>query len=241
MLKERSYYKTVGGYLMKKLIVYSLLLIHMLGSKSIKAATLEEIFTEIYEKHGWGGYPETYSGTGSTLKQTIKVRELLSSLISNLDISTILDAPCGDFNWMKKLDLSDIQYTGVDIVKSLITQNNAQFSTPNIAFNFADASADTLPQVDLILCRDLFLHLYFKDIKSVINNFKRSGSKYLLASTYAQAQENVDRETVNTSFRPINLELAPFNLPKPIVLIKEDVNIKYLGLWNLDDIPYFVN
>jgi hypothetical protein len=36
----------------------------------------------------------------------------------------MLDAPCGDFNWMKEVDLSAVHYTGGDIVEPLVNSNH---------------------------------------------------------------------------------------------------------------------
>ena len=40
-----------------------------------------------------------------------------------MKITSVLDIPCGDFNWMQKVDLSNIEYIGADIVEELIKKN----------------------------------------------------------------------------------------------------------------------
>jgi hypothetical protein len=54
---------------------------------------------------------------------------------------------------------------------------------------------------------------------------------------------NADIQT--GGWRPINLQLPPYNLPKPIKLIDErcpleDYRDKSLGLWKTADIPDYV-
>lgn len=74
--------------------------------------SIEERFTRIYERGFWGE-PESASGPGSAWEQTrVLVREL-PILFNRLAIRTLLDVPCGDFNWMRELDV------GLDDDKSL--------------------------------------------------------------------------------------------------------------------------
>jgi hypothetical protein len=50
-----------------------------------------------------------------------------------MEIKSIVDAPYGDFNWMKLLTLApDVNYTGIDIVPDLIPNNikNMKISAP---------------------------------------------------------------------------------------------------------------
>lgn len=202
-----------------------------------KSQNLEEIFTTIYQKHMWGGYPETVSGSGSTLGQTEIIREFLPSLFKTLNISSLLDAPCGDFNWMKEVDLSHINYIGMDIVEQLVSTNQKKYGRNNLSFTHGDVTTEYLPQVDLILCRDLFLHLTNQHVSRILMNFKKSGSSYLMASTYAKTTSNKDREQVTREYRPLNLQLPPFNLPEPMILIDEGINGKFFGLWRISDIP----
>ena len=49
----------------------------------------------------------------------------------------MLDIPCGDFYWMKEVDLKDIEYIGADIVDELIKKNNDKFkAVKQLGYNF---------------------------------------------------------------------------------------------------------
>src|SRR5664279_1649792 len=61
------------------------------------------VFTEHYTTNSWG-VEETRSGLGSTVQSTQAIREALPKLIAELQIRTLLDIPCGDFNWMKLMN-----------------------------------------------------------------------------------------------------------------------------------------
>lgn len=204
--------------------------------------TLESVFTDIYRKNLWN-YPqmESKSGTGSTLFNTIYVRQELPILFKKIGIVSILDAGCGDFNWFKEIRQRNINYIGVDIVKEIITENNKKYQCNNIKFVNKDFLTDDLPKSDIIICRDCLVSLSNSDIKKAITNFKKSGSKYLLTTNFGRKRKNIDVTT--GSWRPLCLENEPFNLPSPIYNILEKCteannlyNDKSLSLWNLSSI-----
>ena len=111
------------------------------------------IFAEHYQRNSWG-CSESVSGEGSTLDQTAAIRAALPQLIKDFQIQTMLDIPCGDFNWMKLLDLP-IQYLGADVVEDIVAENKRRFGNHSRSFTRLDLTGDTLPKVDLIFCRDL--------------------------------------------------------------------------------------
>jgi len=145
----------------------------------------------------------------------------------------LLDAPCGDFNWMSHVNLSGIKYTGADIIEDLISQNKKKY--PEIFFITADITTDSLPYSDVVLCRDCFIHLPNELIIKSINNFKMSGIKYMLTNTYNFI--NYNKNIKPGQFRMINLLLPPFSLKEPELVIEEDFTSGYpdkqLGLWKL--------
>jgi len=178
-----------------------------------------QIFTEIFKNNSWSSQ-ESFSGTGSTLEQTYFLRQELTRIINQYEINTILDIPCGDFNWMKELDFKNLNYIGADIVKPLIEENRKKYQKlPNIKFKVIDLTSHKLPKCDLIIVRDCFVHLSFKDIDKSIKNIKRSKSKYLLTTTFTD--RNFNQDSVDGGWRTINLEKEPFNLPKPLEIINE--------------------
>ena len=133
----------------------------------------EEIFRDIYRINEWGG-KGTRSGKGSEIGSTINIRKELPILLKELQIKSMLDIPCGDFNWIKEVDLDFLSYIGADIVPEIIDANNKKYSSKFRKFIKLDITTQNLPQTDLILCRDLFIHLSFKDIFKAIENIKRS-------------------------------------------------------------------
>lgn len=197
-----------------------------------------QVFQEIYDRKMWGS-EGSVSGQGSSLAETEAVRAALPALIGELGIKSMLDAPCGDFHWMNTVDF-DVDYIGGDIVPDLVTRNQAQYANARRRFTWVDLTADVLPKVDLVFCRDCLPHLAASEIRKAIANIRRSGAKYLLTTTFERNTDNPDIPT--GMFRAINLELPPFSLGKPLRLIDErcptpGYGDKRLGLWRVSDLP----
>jgi hypothetical protein len=206
---------------------------------SLRFQSPEKIFTDAFRINRWGD-AESISGPGSNLSVTVEIRKAIPELIAEVGVYSILDIPCGDFNWMSRLEL-EIDYTGADIVDGIIQENRIKFSQPDRKFIKLDILKDPLPEADLLLCRDCLVHFSFIHIFQALRNIRSSGCMYLLTTTFIDRRNNLDIPT--GTWRPINLQSAPFNLPPPIRLIDEkymgdDGNYadKHLGLWRTSDL-----
>jgi hypothetical protein len=204
-----------------------------------KTQSAEEIFTDIFRRRGWPAR-ESVSGGGSDLAETGQIVAALPVLCAEYQVHSLLDIPCGDFNWMRTVNLRGISYLGADIVRELIAQNQ-QYTTAGIAFRQLDLLVDPLPKVDLILCRDCLVHLSFDDIFLALHNIAASGSELVLATTFTARSRNV--AMVTGQWQPLNLEQAPFSLPPPIKTITEGCRAgggtyvdKSLGLWRVSEL-----
>jgi hypothetical protein len=211
-------------------------------SSALPSAQLQQVFTDAYQNNHFQGQ-ESVSGPGSNLVQTQIIQQQLPLIIQALGIKTLLDAPCGDYYWMQNVQLDKLDlYIGVDIVNELIDTNQSKYGNPKRQFLSRDITTDSLPKVDLILCRDCLVHLPFQAIFSALENFKRSGATYLLTTTFVNRSENYDISP--GLWRPLNLEEAPFCLPSPIQIIDEQCtedngqySDKSLGLWKISRLP----
>jgi hypothetical protein len=209
-----------------------------LAKAKLLGASVQDVFSTLYERRSWG-HTESASGAGSDLAQTKAVRTELASLIAQLGIRTLLDAPCGDFFWMKEVPLNLDRYIGADIVPAMIESNQKRFGSETTSFRVLDIIKDPLPQVDLILCRDCLVHLPFDAGISALRNFAKSGSRYLLITTYPGLIKKNAELRITGNWRPVDLQLPPYSLPAPIRIISEqctlkgDFKEKGLGLWDL--------
>jgi glycosyltransferase involved in cell wall biosynthesis len=216
------------------------MLLRPLKRLQLKPST-EKKFRKIYDNNLFGG-TMSKSGPGSDLTQTAVIRKEIPKLLKELNIRVLMDAPCGDFFWMKETALGVEKYIGIDIVENIIRKNRLWYGESQREFLCRDIIHDMLPRADIILCRDCFVHQRFEQARAVIMNFKRSGAIYLLTTTFTERKQNVDLEGEDI-WRPLNLELSPFNFPNPLRIIKEnctEANSGYqdksLGLWRLQDI-----
>ena len=210
---------------------------HFLAQRTVSQAnSAEERFTLIYELNAWGSN-ESASGVGSTLAFTESTRSLLPVLFTEFEIRTLLDAPCGDFNWMKTVDLQGINYVGADIVNPLIKQLQENYSKPSISFVNMDITLDPFPKSDLVLNRDCLFHLSYIDILAVLGNFVTSNSRYLLTTSHDNDSKFENTDIRSGDFRLIDLFALPFNFPQDFLFeIPEPgdgvIPPRKLYLWN---------
>jgi SAM-dependent methyltransferase len=200
--------------------------------RSVRAA-----FTRHYERRGWED-DESVSGHGSTFQRTETIRRALPALFAELGVRSVVDAGCGDFNWFRALGVTLDRYLGIEVVEDLARRNQALYGDERRSFVSLDVIRDPLPKSDLILCRDCLVHLKTQQVVSALRNFRRSGSTYLLATTFAESRPNVDIPL--GGWRPIHLEGPPFRLGEPVRRISEAESVedarfsdKSLGLWRL--------
>jgi hypothetical protein len=105
-------------------------------------------------------------------------------------------------------------------VEDLIALNNVNYKyKAGVEFILGNIITDDLPKMELMLCRDCFVHFSFSDIHQAFDNFKRSGAKYLLTTSFVNQTTNSDIQT--GYWRPINLNKPPFKFPVPLKTINE--------------------
>lgn len=197
------------------------------------------VFREIYERNYWGN--ESVSGFGSTLANTASMRTNLRKMISELQIRSVYDAPCGDFNWMSEVVCTThVAYRGEDIVPQLIEANTSKYLLPNVSFGVSDITAELFPPADLWICRDCFFHLSYADIYRALENFTKSPIPYLLTTTYVQSDAFTNRDIYTGSFRMIDLFADPFFFSPSVRYRIDDTpvgdNSRELCLWTREQI-----
>ena len=212
-----------------------------IGGRLLRRADHAAIFGEIYRRNEWGD-GESVSGPGSTRARGAVISADVIALLRGLDAQVLLDAPCGDFNWVADVADSVPEYVGVDVVAALIDANVARHATARRRFLRADVSRDSLPAADVILCRDCLVHFSHRDVWTTLENFRRSGARWLLTTTFVSRASNAGIRT--GAWQPLNLEAAPFRFPPPLALVDERCvhtggifRDKRLALWELASLP----
>jgi SAM-dependent methyltransferase len=193
--------------------------------------SLTTVFSEIYHTNAWQD-GESMSGRGSTLARTTAIMAQLPLLLQDLNVKTLLDAGCGDFNWMNHVSLAGINYIGIDVVPELMARNRRLYAKERRTFAVMDITRDRLPAADAILCRECFIHLSLRNIQAALGNFKKTGATHLLCTTHPAVNANTD--CPDGGWRSLNLQLPPFDFPEPVRLLVEDEELrKCLGVWRL--------
>lgn len=202
-----------------------------------KFSNAEDLFTNYYMENKWSD-SESVSGPGSTAAYTANIRRELPLLFSRFQIGSMIDAPCGDYNWFRLIDRSGgPDYIGGDIVQALAEANAKHYQNDRTRFVKFDVTKDPLPDVDLWLCRDCLFHLSEDLVFAALRNFAKSNVNWLLTSTHPHAEFNSDITT--GSFRLINLEKPPYNLPKPDLVMEDWIPPfpkRHLALWSRESV-----
>ena len=202
-------------------------------------------FQTVYDQNLWNS-KESVSGIGSDLGVARGLIDGLPALFKRLEIRSLLDVPCGDFNWMKAVPFGGIDYIGGDLIRSLVERNTERFGSPKRRFEVIDVVQDRLPEADMIFVRDCFIHMDNGLVLRALHNICRSSFRYVCL-THDMNQErfpgrNVELERtvhgVNFEFRPNNFELEPFSFPPPVdVVLEGDAwapwgGVKVMAVWS---------
>jgi SAM-dependent methyltransferase len=170
-----------------------------------------DAFRHIYDTDHWNGG----SGEGSAIEATEPYRRVLETVVSGSDVTSIVDAGCGDWQFSRLVDWSGKRYVGVDIVPEVVEANRSSFGRETVDFVAADIRIETLPAADLLLCKDVLQHW---DVRSVQRFLARNLAHYRyalitndLASVHS-APEMLNAEIPIGHWRPLDLERAPFGL-----------------------------
>jgi SAM-dependent methyltransferase len=202
-----------------------------------KPSDHERVFSRIYSQREWGE-AESLSGPGSGIARTAGIRDVLGDLLRELEVNKLLDAGCGDFHWLRAMDLPVREYVGVDVVPELIAEVSDRYARPGRTFIRADITRDRLPTTDLVLCREVLMHFPDEDVLAAVSNLKRTRARWLLTTTFVERRTNKAIEL--GAWRPLNLERPPFDLPTPLCAFddipfadREQFLDKRLALWEL--------
>jgi hypothetical protein len=209
---------------------------HGLTVAKYSAASTAESFDFIYRTAAWRLEDgQSLSGPGSDLASTEDLRETLPLVLSGLGVQVLLDAGCGDFNWMKTIDLP-CRYIGSDIVASVIEANQASYGNATRTFVRADIIRDPLPAADAVICRELLFHLSYEQGVLALKNLLATGARYYLLTSNRGYWMNFD--IVTGDWRELNLEAAPFRLPSPRLALRDDFEVpdRFIGVWERNEL-----
>ena len=225
------------NYWLRKIFTTKIFQLLPLNETKIK----KKIFTSIYKSNHWvqnsSLLPKDYvsvSGHGSNIntEQHKQLTYNFTEIIKKYKINSILDMPCGDFLWIKDIiKKNNIDYLGIDIVDDLINNNNKKYQDQKTNFQTFDiVEFKSNKKFDLVLIRDLFIHIKNKDVLKILNNLKSINTKYIILNSYINVQNN---DVIIGQHRKVNLSIEPFNLKEPIYKFKDYEDDKFFFLYDL--------
>jgi len=185
----------------------------------------QAIFNKIYNEAAWGAGQDGHGGSGPGShdpKIVDSYVEITLDLVEKLDISTIVDLGCGDFNIGSKIAPSCDQYLACDVSDVILQHNRSKFEFENVEFRQLDLTSDELPRGDLATVRQVLQHLDNSQVASFVQKLvKDKPYKYLLVTEHVPKSKNfrpnlnkIAGADIRTKLNSaVVLEAAPFDLP----------------------------
>lgn len=177
---------------------------------------------------------ESIAGYGTTKDGCSKLISELPRIFKQYNITSVLDAACGDFYYMQYVDLTNINYIGIDFVQEQIDMNKRNY--PNYDFRVLNMAADVMPKADLVISRDTLIHISNTNIKRFLKSCYDSGCKYLLTTNFPEVT-NQELGGI-LGWRNVNFDQDPWNF-SAVESVSEKNNYnpeKYATLYDFNDI-----
>lgn len=187
------------------------------SDKTANNEELQRIFETIARSgHDYWQSTETISGKGSDMAETVTVRTELGRWINKYNVSFLMDIPCGDANWQGSIPGIDaIKYQGYDIALTAVeAARSKNVKHKSMQFDHLDLTSAVPPgKPDLIMLRDVIMHLPLKLGRDMLINAKKSGAKWLAVSSFTGSGRNRNFEAGVAAYQN-DVHKAPFNLPE---------------------------
>jgi len=194
--------------------------------------------------------PETFCGLGSYLKNTKEATQFITDVIEREQIETIIDIGCGDLNWMQHVGLASMgvmSYVGIDFDSEILDIAKSRVHEGSM-FSFIQQDVrklSSLNKCDLIICRDLLLHLKTDAVKRLLDVILYSRSSWLITNNY-DIEQNTELDSLaeytlkKRKSRKLNLCLSPYDWPESDRSVREKGcgHDRRLCLWNLDRVRW---
>jgi hypothetical protein len=153
MIANRGIIDAVKGRTPKQARFWSRRFKQWIKDRRNKTKTVTDVFTEIYQNREWGQGEgrDFFSGPGSNSEAARPYADFVRSFMSEHGIRSVVDVGCGDYRVGRMISPACRRYVGVDIVESLIEENNWLFGSDTVSFRHIDMSRDEPPEGELCL------------------------------------------------------------------------------------------
>lgn len=192
-------------------------------AKNPPKPSVEEVFTNIYQKGLWNKGKEGFcSGGGSVIESVTKpyIEVISKYLQTSGENQIIVDLGCGDMRVGHNFLNQCQQYIAVDIVPDLIEYHKSQSWPSNVDFLCLNIIDDVLPPGDICLIRQVFQHLGNEEILKILPKLNQYKVLFITEHYPSDNPEIIPNKNIQNGGRTrvqnnsgVYLDKPPFNLP----------------------------
>ena len=172
-----------------------------------------ETFTKIYDKKIWGNG----SGAGSSPAYNKKYMEFLQNYLHDKSIKSVLDIGCGDWQHSQFINWEGINYSGLDVVKSVVDKNNNLYGKENIKFFHMDTTMASIPsKFDLVILKDVLQHWDDETIITFMDKLVLDGHKQIMIinTAFSNFKKHDEPRSIKNRYHYCKLDATKFPLNK---------------------------
>lgn len=181
---------------------------------------MQAIFTEIYNKKAWGSHIDGRgsSGPGSRVDIVEPYIQFLQNFLQLNDIKSVVDIGCGDWQFAKHIKWDGIDYTGIDIVESVVSYNQDNYSSENVHFMQADFTQGVEKKADVYIIKDVLQHVDNKSLEKFLSDavVNKKARFIILVNCFADAEDHQDNIQIGQT-RPLDARLFPLKKWNPVI------------------------
>lgn len=174
---------------------------------------MDDVFSRIYREGAW-----THgSGPGSLAEVNKPFIAYLTRFLAANRIARMVDFGCGDFQYMRRVDLAATEYVGLDVVPTLLETNRQKFGREGVTFSLTPDDLSELPSGDLLLLKDVLIHLPNSYAAELLHHAVGKYRFILAINNESEDPSEYNRDITAGEFRPVDISLAPFSLPSATI------------------------
>jgi hypothetical protein len=120
------------------------------------------------------------SGSGSLPSNAKVYVQFIKQIILDFEIKSVVDVGHGDWSMWRYYKFENVRYFGIDVSRGLSEKISLKYGNPNRIFKHADGVYTSLPDSDLLICKDVLQHLPNQQVIDFLQKCKKY--KYIVLS-----------------------------------------------------------
>jgi hypothetical protein len=213
-------------------------------------------FMSVYEAEAWG----CGSGHGSSINLAARtICNLASMLPELLNVTLLVDCPCGDQQWAPHLRARlprHIKYLGVDAMPGVVQRNRELFQEPGrVEFVLGELAGDSVFDVIrkrsalwqpgdrvAVLSRHVLEHNTYAVDAAYIRALRASGAEYFVGTSMMGVENSGGSGNILGGYHGIDFHAPPWNWRRGIVTWQEtdldyDAGGTLIEAWQVATLP----